>query len=343
MKKIIICMVFCFGAVFAQTYTDRLGRSVEVKNASKLVCIGPGALRLAVYLGLEEKLVGIEGMENEPNSLAPYRTFLGKERIAKLPIIGTGGPGKLPNLEALITLNPDVIIASFVDKNQMELITAKTGIPVVALSYGASYGGTSQKNLDEIKHSLLFLGELTQVQERAKKLVAFIQSQESELLAVKLAPKTLYVGGVGYKGVQGITSTEADYPPFELLRLKNSVFEGTKTQGHQFIEFEALLHANPQIIFIDMMGKQKIAQDYATQKVLYDSLSAYQTGNVKEILGFNNYSTNVENLLLIAWQIADFMGEKISLEEKAKAIYTAFYGERGNELLSKLPYALGKK
>ena len=343
MKKIIICMVLCYGVLFGKTYTDRLGRSVEVENASKLVCIGPGALRLAVYLGLDDKLLGIEGMENEPNILSPYRTFLGKERIAKLPIIGTGGPGKMPNLEALVMLKPDVIIASFVDKNQMELITAKTGIPVVALSYGASYGGTSKKNLDEIKNSLLFLGEMTQVQERAKKLVAFIEDQEKKLLAIELPSQKVYVGGVGYKGVQGITSTEADYPPFELLRLKNSVFEGTKAQGHQFIEFEALLHANPEIIFIDMMGKQKIAQDYATQKVLYDSLSAYQTGNVKEILGFNNYSTNVENLLLIAWQIADFMGEKISLDEKAKAIYTAFYGERGSALLSKLPYGLGQK
>ncbi|MBN2833116.1 MAG: ABC transporter substrate-binding protein, partial [Campylobacterales bacterium] len=158
MKKILSLLLLFAPMLFSQTYTDMLGREVSLEKSDKIVCIGPGALRLAVYLGLETRLVGIEKTEKDPSLLSPYRTFLGKEKISKLPIIGTGGPGKMPDLEALLVAKPDFIIASFVDKNQLELISSKTNIQLIAISYGASYGGTSKKNLEDIKNSLLLLG-----------------------------------------------------------------------------------------------------------------------------------------------------------------------------------------
>lgn len=344
MKKSIAFLMFLSSLLFSQTYTDMLGREVRIDKSDKIVCIGPGALRLAVYLGLENRLVGIEKTENEASLFSPYRTFLGKERISKLPIIGTGGPGKMPDLEALLVAKPDFIIASFVDKNQLDLIASKTNIPLVAISYGASYGGTSKKNLEDIKNSLLLLGSIAHSEKRAQELITFIQSQEEMLAKVKLPSKKLYVGGVGYKGTQGITSTEVNYPPFELLGLKNTLFEKSSVQGHQFIELEALIHHNPDIIFIDKFGKAKVEQEYQAQKALYDTLSAYKTGNVKEVLGFNFYSTNVENLLIIAWQIAAYLGEPVDVNEKAHAIFNAFYGTpKGSTLLESLPYGFAKK
>ena len=339
MQKFFVFTIFLYSLMFAQPYTDMLGRSVNISSAEKLVFIGPGALRLGVYLGLEDRMVGIEKTENDASPLSPYRTFLGKERIAKLPLIGTGGPGKMPDLEALIVLKPDLIIASFVDKNQIELITSKTGIPVLSLSYGATYGG-NEKQMWSIKNSLLLLGRVTQTLSRAEALVSFIGTQEQKLLSLKLPDKKVYIGGIGYKGVQGITSTEATYPPFEMIGLKNCVFEGKETLGHQFIELEALLKADPEIIFIDMFGKEKVKEEYEAKKELFSTLRAYQTHNVKEILGYNFYSTNIENLLVIAWQIASLMGENIELNHEATKIYKAFYGEKGVELLGKLPYGI---
>lgn len=332
------CFAFILSAhlLCAHTYTDMLGRKVEVTQASKLAFIGPGALRLGVYLGLHERLVGIEQMEKDGASLSPYRALLHTKNVALLPSIGVGGPGKMPDFEALVKLKPDVIIASFVDKNQLDLITSKTGIPVVALSYGASYGGTSKKNLQEIKNSLLLLGEVTQTTPKAQALVHFIQNQETRLSTIKLPSKKLYIAGVSYKGAQGITSTEAHYPPFELLGLKNSVLEGTNAQGHQFIDFEALLQNDPELIFIDVSSKAKIAQDYAEKKPLYESLRAYKNHQTKEVLSFNNYSTNVENLLLIAWQIAAILDEPIDIHLEANAIFDAFYGKDAKDVLEKL-------
>ncbi len=340
MYKIIGVISVLATLMWAQPYTDMLGRVVNINATSKLVFLGPGALRLGVYLGLEERLIGIEKIEKDASMLSPYRTFLGKERIAKLPLVGTGGPGKMPDLEALVTLKPDVIITSFVDKNMIDLISAKTGIPVLALSYGATYGGNA-KQLQSMKNSLLLLGKVTQTSSRAEKLVAFLNEQEKALASLKITHKRIYIGGIGYKGAQGITSTEATYPPFEMLGLKNCLFEGTETIGHQFIDFEALLNANPEIIFLDMFGKDKVNEEYETKKALFHTLSAYQTAHVKEVLGYNFYSTNIENLFVIAWQVASIMGADGNVTKEANAIYHAFYGEKGEALLHRLPYGFG--
>lgn len=340
MKKVFFSLCLVYSITFAHTYTDMLGRIVEIKSSSKLVFIGPGALRMGVYLGLEDRIVGIEKIENDVSSLSPYRVFLGKEFSAKLPVIGVGGPGKMPDLEALTTLGPDLIVASFIDKNQMELIQSKTKIPVVSLSYGASYGGGSQHYLVDIKESLLLLGKICDKEERALKLVEAINSYERRLSGLIGSTKKLYVGGIGYKGAQGITSTEVHYPPFELLGLNNSVFEGKHAKGHQFIEFEALLYTNPDIIFIDLFSKEKIDQEYAHKKPLFDALKAYQTANVKEVLSFNHYSINVENLFVIGFQIASYLGANLNLKNEADAIYKAFYGEKGGNLLGTLSYGM---
>ncbi len=331
------CLLFA-GTLFAQSYTDMLGRNVEVGTTSRLVFLGPGALRLGTYLGLNTRLVGIEKIEKEASFLSPYRTFITADAIDKLPLVGPGGPGKMPDMEALLTLQPDLIVTSFVDRNQIETIASKTNIPIIALSYGASYGGTEEKNLEEVKKSLLLLGKITQTLPRAQSLVTFIEQEEKKLASLSFEKKRVYIGGVGYKGVQGLTSTEVDYPPFALLGIKNCLFEQTKMKGHQFIELEAILKSDPEIIFIDLFGKVRVEEAYATQKALYDTLSAYKNAQLKTVLGYNYYSTNIENLFVIAWQVASELGAKVDVKAEAEKIYEAFYPNRGATLLSQLQY-----
>jgi iron complex transport system substrate-binding protein len=331
--------------LFGKEYTDMLGRKVIINKAQSFVFLGPGALRLGTYLGLKDRIKGIERVElrQSLNQAPVYRLFLGEEFLKKIPIVGEGGPGKMPNLEALTVANPDVIFTSFFDKNQIEQIQSKTKIPVVALSYGLSYGGAGVKNLEDIKASLMLIGEIANEVNRAQKLVDFIILEEQELSKISLPKKSIYIGAIPYKGIQPITSTDANYPPFELLGLKNSLFENKQNlYGHQFVDFEALLSTNPEIIFLDTLSKTKIDQDYTANKALYNSLQAYQNGNVFWLLNFNNYSTNVENLILIAWQIASFLTDNIPLHVKAIEIYEAFYPNHGKELFEKLNHNLDR-
>ena len=158
--KFVIILFTLFSTLLFSNILDIDSKKFTINTPpNRIVTIGPGALRLVTIMGLEDSLVGIEKIERKAIGFSEYRTALGKKRIISLPVIGVGGPGKLPNLEKIITLKPDIIISSFIGKKQLNLITQKTGIPILSLSYGLGYGGSEQK-LEAIKKSLLLMGEI---------------------------------------------------------------------------------------------------------------------------------------------------------------------------------------
>jgi len=329
---ILICMAL---PAAARTYTDMLGRSVDVVRSERIACIGPGALRLAVYLQLEARLAGIERIERRLSALAPYSIKLGAKRIASLPVIGEGGPGKLPDMEALVRARPDVIFAAFVGPEQAARIEAKSGVPVVALSYGGGYGGNaSESKLDGVRGSLLLMGAVAGRQKRAQTLVAFMEQEAGRLSkAVKPPVAGVYIGGIGYKGARGITSTESVYPPFRLLGLKNAVVPGT-LPGHVEVQEEALLKADPDVIFLDLGGRGILSESLKTKAAFYEALKARRTRRMFWLLPYNLYSTNIENVFADAWIIAQRLGADVDARAAAESVYKTFLGEAGSDIFA---------
>ncbi len=338
--RVFIFGLLVFNIVFGADIKDMLGREVHIEQNEKIVCLGPGALRLAAYLNLQERIAGIEKLELKYDLKSPYRAILEKQSLKSLSVVGQGGPGKMPNLETLVMLNPDIIFTSFLSKEQISLIQKKTKIPVVALSYGATYGGAKKESkLDAVKSSLELMGEITGTKKRAKELVDFMNLQQKQLSELKLDPKKVYIGGVGYKGAQGITSTESDYPPFGLLNLQNSVLKDKK--GHFFINKEALLSYDPQIIFLDYLGKKIVKEEMAKDKTIYDNIEAFRQERVYWLHPYNFYNTNIENVFVNSWLIALYMGADVDFKRKQEQIYKIFLGEKGFEILEKMkPYKI---
>jgi len=113
-------------------------RTVEVPpNPERIVCLGPGSLRLICYLRMAEKVVGVERFEKTP---AVGRAYLwANPDLAKLPSIGPGGPAginKDPDLEAVLKVNPQLIFIANMEPAKAEALQKKLNIPVVILSYG---------------------------------------------------------------------------------------------------------------------------------------------------------------------------------------------------------------
>ena len=72
MKKLIILIVAVL--LNAKIVTDSLNRKVNIPDdVKRAVAIGPGALRLVVYIKAEDKIVGIE--EKEKNLFTPNLIF----------------------------------------------------------------------------------------------------------------------------------------------------------------------------------------------------------------------------------------------------------------------------
>ncbi len=308
------------------TVTDALGRSVEVPaKVSRVVAVGPGALRLVVYLNASDMVVGVEDFEKRYNFGRPY--IIAHPELRKLPTVGPGGPGKLPDFEALVELKPDVIFITYVDRKTADEIQSKTGVPVVVLSYGQL---TTFEDADLFK-SLELAGKILGREKRAEEVINFIKATQEDLMerTADVEPKTVFVGGIGYKGAHGMESTEASYPPFIVVHAKNVADE--LGSGHQFIDKEKLLEWQPDYIFIDEGGLQLILDDYSKTPDFYASLRAVKEGNVYGILPYNFYTTNIGTALADAYFIGKVLyPEKFSdvdPAKKADEIYTFLLGK----------------
>ena len=135
-----VCLL-ATGAILAAdkiTVTDMGKRVVEVpSNAQRIICLGPGTLRLIVCLGAAGKVVGVEKLEKMIPIGRPY--ILAHPELTKLPTVGPGGPGSInkePDLEAVLKVKPDVIFVSYMEPANADALQKKLGIPVVILTHG---------------------------------------------------------------------------------------------------------------------------------------------------------------------------------------------------------------
>ena len=120
-----------------RTVKDLHGRTVKVPSEVKrFVCTGSGALRVASYLGALDRLVGIESSDlrykNDPKRDYAYAHH---DRFKSLPVIGKGGgTGYTANPEAILALEPDVILTGYAPE-AAEQLARETSIPVISVYY----------------------------------------------------------------------------------------------------------------------------------------------------------------------------------------------------------------
>ncbi len=334
------------------TITDLAGRSVEVpKDVHRIVALGPGALRLVVYLNATDMVVGVENSEKPPeeggwSSMGrPYR--MAHPELAEKPVIGKGGPSPIANAEAIVKVKPDVIFA-YMDPGSAERLQSQTGIPVVVIDYG-ELGNFRSK---ELYDSLRLMGKIIGREERAEEVIAYIESTYEDLKRrVEDVPEgeklSVYVGALGFKGGHGITMTACPFPPFEAVKAKNVACEA-KMRGTFEVDKEQIARWDPDVIFLDLNNLYLVRSDYEKSPEYYKSLKAFREHRVYGILPFNWYNTNIETALIDAYVIGKILyPEKFSdvdIKKKASQIFeffvgknvydelVAYYGEPGGEI-----------
>lgn len=318
-------------AVWAEvtTVTDLAGRSVKIDlPAERIVCAGPGALRLLTYMNQSDKAVGVEEMERDPTG-RPYA--YAHPEFKKLPTIGPGGPAYIdrgPDPEATLACKPDVVFVTYMQGQNAEKLQDKLGIPVVVLSYGDL--GTFDETVFD---SFRLIGQIMECDERASTLIEFftrIKKELSDRVASSQRPQPkIYVGGIGHRGARGIDSTLNPYPPFEFLGVA-SVVKGLKGE-HIFIDREKLLEWDPDIIFIDGGGSHLVQADAKENPHFYEHLSAFKRRRVYLTLPFNHYTTNLGTCFANAYYIGTVLYpeafEDIKPENKANNIYAFLLGK----------------
>ena len=300
---------------------DPAGRKVEVpEKINKIAAVGPGALRLIVYLKAEDRIVGIEEFEKR-NQKRPY--ILARPELLELPVIGPQFGG---DSELLAAADPDLIIVSYLSSAELSHLQNKTKIPVISINDGAPGSMTEE----DFRRALRFLAEILDKEKRAEELLNYMEVQKAELKEISrnsAVSKRVYIGGIGNKGAQGISSTEAAYPPFQYLGLENII--EAEGKSNFTISKERLLLEDPELIFIDQGGIELVKNDLNREEFKY--LEAYQKNNIYQLLPYNHYTTNFATMLADAYYIAKIIypAELADLDPAVKAdqIYKKFVGK----------------
>ena len=305
------CIILFSGqALGEQKITDSWGRELTLPDrVERIICSGPGSLRLATYLGAQDRVVGVDDIEVRENRFDARPYAMAAPAYRTKPVFGgfrgQDDPEKILGLPSL----PQVIFKTYgtMGHDPVEL-QAKTGIPVVILDYG-----DLGRHRDQFYAALRTMGKALDLRDRAEAVIAFFDG-EIEKLAGRTKgiadPKTCFVGGIAFKGPHGYASTEPFYPPFTLINADNIASQGLPGDSqirHSIFSKETLLTSDPQVLFLDLstlqMGDdQGGLHDLKTDPV-FKALTAVEKGEVFALLPYNWYTGNFGSILADAWYI----------------------------------------
>lgn len=322
------------------TIVDALDREISfTSRPQRVVAIGPGALRLYLYVAEVDKLVGVENMERQEKEGRPYH--LAYPELRELTVIGPGGPRNAPDPEKLLEVEPDVIFSMYTgEAESVEKLQEKTGIPVVALSYG------KKEVFDpELYKSLELIGEVMGTQ-RGKEVVAMMEAWKEDLdKRTKDIPQEdrprVYMGGMGTRGAHGIESTTGDFSLFNAIHSRNVVDE---VGIHQYVSLdkEKILELDPEIIFIDGGGYALVKEDYDKDPTFYQGLKAFKEGKVYLHMPYNFYYTNIGVAIADSYFFGKTMYpqafEDVEIKEKFDEIMKGLLGKPLYDEVSEVYY-----
>ena len=310
--------------------TDLAGRKVTAPlDPQRIVCLGPGCLRLIVYLGAQDKVVGIEALEKRFPDGRPY--YYAKPELVKLPVITPGGVpaiNNLPDLEGVLKVRPQVVFVTYLQKAKADQLQSLLNIPVVVLSYGPF------ASFDKVMYdSLLLAGRILGKGKRAQEVVSHLEAWQKDLArrggAAKDRPAA-YIGGIGFKGAHGLESTDPNYLPFRWAGVTNLAASKNK-KGHVMLDKEQILGINPKYVFMDGGGLALVAADYVKKPEFYRNLAAFQQGRVYLLHPFNWYTTNLGTALADSYAIGKILQPQefkdVDPPAKADEIYLFLVGK----------------
>ncbi len=314
------------------TVQDLLGREVTIpENLTRVVAIGPGALRLLCYLGATDLLAGVEESETRWGFTGRDYAMAYGGLFENLPVVGPGGPGKPPAPELLLAARPQLILMSptYAEMYDPDRLQAETGAAVLVTGYTTSVAVSEVEGLENM---LLTLGRALRKEERARELVKFIEGMRSDLRnrlkGVTSYPK-FYIGATSYKGAQPFTTSVTPHLSVCLLGIR-SLADNVAAGTPPSVSFEYLLREQPELVFIDEGNLNTVLQDFQKDPAKYRQLKAFQAGRVYGLLPYNYYATNFTVAMADAYYLGKVLFPDrfadVNPATKADEIFRTFLG-----------------
>jgi iron complex transport system substrate-binding protein len=213
-------------AIFPMTVTDDLGRVVTIpEKPVKIVSLAPSNTEILFALGLAERVIAVSDYSDYPPEAKE------KPVIAVYPA---------PNMEQLIDLSPDLILAAEIQTADVILQLEERGFTVFVLA---------PQTLDEVLESITLVGEITGKEGEASLLVADMRNRiksvtdRTDSLPQGQRPRVFYIAWHDPLMAPG-SGTFQD----ELIRKAGGTNVARDLIGWAIISLEVVVQANPEVM-----------------------------------------------------------------------------------------------
>ena len=307
-----------------------MGRTVEIPATVETIVPLGNTPRMIVYLGLADRIVGIEECEIATSPIQAY-AYPYAEAWSKLPNCGTNSMGETAYYpEEIMLAGPDVILCTD-PADTADNLQTQTGIPVVSVPQGTLFG----KDYEE---ALRILGDVCGVADRAEEVITFIntclEDLESRTRDIPDDTKPTVLGaGATFKGGHSIDGVYTNYPVFEALSANDVAKDVAGDTGSSgvMVDREQILAWDPEIIFFDSGSMELVRTDYAENPGYFEQLQAVKNGNLYQWPNSTWHWSNVEIPLVSAYSTGILLYPEafadVDFEEKASEIFDFFLGK----------------
>ncbi len=205
---------------------DQLGRVVKLDGIpQRIISLAPSNTEILFALGLADRVVAVTDYCDYPSEV--------KEK----PSIGGFST---PNIEELVALSPDLILATSIHEKRIIPQLEGKGITVFALN---------PKTLDEVLEAINLVGEITGEEEEASGLVAEMENRIKAVtdktggLPEGQRPRVFYIVWHDPLMASGSETLQDD-----LIDKAGGINIARDLTGYADISFEAFIAANPQVM-----------------------------------------------------------------------------------------------
>jgi iron complex transport system substrate-binding protein len=225
--------ILCIGASGASedsiAVTDDLGRQVSVSGVpERIISLSPSNTEILFALGLQDQLVGVTKYCNYPPAVQDLKDS------GKLKVVG----GYVdPDVETILSLSPDLVLASKIHGSDAVSLLEKKNIPVFV---------ADSNNLSQIFDTIRRIGKITGKESEATALIGQMQSRVdavSEKVSTLDQKRVFYM--VWHDPVQtaGLGTFED-----ELIEKAGGINIFHNLSGYAQVDPEAIAVRNPEVI-----------------------------------------------------------------------------------------------
>jgi iron complex transport system substrate-binding protein len=234
------------------TITDQLGRTVTIEDVpERIVSLAPSNTEIIYSFGLEDRLVGVTDYCNYPPQATEKRSV---------------GGFSTPNIEEVVALAPDLILATSIHKSEIIPQLESKGFTVVALA---------PKTFDEVLEAIEMAGKVTGAVEKATELLTGMRDRINAVTdKLKDLPEEKILRVFYLTWHDPLMTSGGDTLINEFIETAGGLNIFAEISGAESVDLEVLIAREPQVLIAGVgmgSGEDEGLKFFETESRLADT------------------------------------------------------------------------